>query len=553
MQGRVLNGRYELIEKIGEGGMALTWKGRDLLLGREVAVKVMRESLAADPQFIARFRQEAQAAANLSHEHIAAIYDFGSDDGIHYIVMEYVPGEDLKQHLKRRGPLALPEALELAIQIAEALEAAHAKGIVHRDIKPANILLTEEGLVKVADFGIARVFSAPDDNSTGTLIGSVHYLSPEQARGEAVGPQADIYSLGTVIFEILTGRPPFQASNPVAVVHKHIYDPPPSPRSLRTDLPLEVENILLCCLSKDLSNRYATARELLNYLRTLQSKLPSMAGEKAEKSAAAQARIIGKKAKKHRLAAALAAAGVMVLGGLGFFFFGSYPGDADEQIEVPRLVALDIFSARRVAEEMGLRLRVAGSVYSPTIAKDQIISQLPLPEAKVQRGTLIEVKISLGQEALRVPEVKNMTETQARQALDQALLKVKDVKEAFDPTIPAGLVISSDPSSGAAAPEDGSVVLIISKGPENPTVTPITPVTPPKQGKIYYTLPEKAGSSDASEVIVEASDAHGLKVLYRAQHAPGESIPPQEIPSTRPITIRIKLDNRVVREVTVDH
>ena len=187
MQGRVLNERYELIEKIGEGGMALTWKGRDLLLGREVAVKVMRESLAADPQFIARFRQEAQAAANLSHEHIAAIYDFGSDDGIHYIVMEYVPGEDLKQHLKRRGPLALPEALELALQIAEALEAAHAKGIVHRDIKPANILLTEEGLVKVADFGIARVFSAPDDNSTGTLIGSVHYLSPEQARGEAVG------------------------------------------------------------------------------------------------------------------------------------------------------------------------------------------------------------------------------------------------------------------------------------------------------------------------------------------------------------------------------
>ena len=213
----------------------------------------------------------------------------------------------------------------------------------------------------------------------------------------------------------------------MAVVHKHIYDPPPSPRSLRTDLPLEVENILLCCLSKDLSNRYATARELLNYLRTLQSKLPSIVGEKAEKSAAAQARIIGKKAKKRRLAAALAAAGVMVLGGLGFFLYGGYSSDAGGQIEVPRLVALDIFSARRVAEEMGLRLRVAGSIYSPRIAKDQIISQLPLPEVKVHRGTLIEVKISLGQEALRVPEVKNMTETQARQALDQALLKVKDV------------------------------------------------------------------------------------------------------------------------------
>ena len=222
MIGQVLNDRYEILEKIGEGGMAVAYRGRDRVLGRAVAIKVMRPELAADGEFLARFRREARAAAGIIHEHIAAVYDTGSDGPYHYIVMEYVPGESLKARLQRGGPLPLEEALRIATATAEALEAAHSAGVIHRDIKPHNILLGSEGQVKVTDFGIARAMSGTGNTETGMILGSVNYVSPEQARGGAVGPQSDLYSLGVTLFEMLTGRPPFDGGERLAIVHKHI-------------------------------------------------------------------------------------------------------------------------------------------------------------------------------------------------------------------------------------------------------------------------------------------------------------------------------------------
>ncbi len=538
MQGRVLNKRYELIEKIGEGGMALTWRGKDRLLERPVAVKVMREGLQTDAAFTGRFHQEARAAANLSHKHIAAVYDFGSDEGLHYIVMEYVPGEDLRRRIKRQGRLSVAEALDIASQVAEALEAAHSKGIVHRDIKPANILLGPSGEVKVADFGIARVAAAAEDTSTGVLLGSVHYLSPEQARGEAVGPQADLYALGVVMFEMLTGRPPLLASNPVAVIHKHIYDPPPLLHSLRPEIPVELEGIVGRCLAKSLSDRYATARELLNYLRALRARV----------SGATPMTVVpppGKRRERRRLRRRVATvtAAVCLLAAAAW---GLFQTQQAKGIAVPALVGMDIPSARAVVEGMGLRLEQAEGVHSASVQEGRIVSQFPSANEKVGRDSLVQVQVSRGREKVQMPEVTEMTEGQARRRLEEAGLRVGAVREQESDTSPAGIVLATEPAAGAEVTADQAVVVVVSKGLEKPAPGP-GPVAPVSPDTVTYTVPANTSPSPA-EVIVEISDGDTRSIIYQGRHGPGESIPPQKIPPGKAATVRIRLNGRLVEE-----
>src|SRR5690606_20977134 len=214
-------GRYEILAKVGEGGMAVVYRGRDSLLHRIVAVKVLRNQFAADTEFLDRFRLEARSAASLSHGHVVNIYDVGEHDGSHFIVMEYVDGDNLKQLINQQGPLSEYQVVQIAIQIARALQSAHDRGLIHRDIKPHNILITRDGHVKVTDFGIARAASAASFTQTGTVIGSVHYFSPEQAKGEHIDRGTDLYSLGVVMYEMLTGQLPFVGDNPVSVALKH--------------------------------------------------------------------------------------------------------------------------------------------------------------------------------------------------------------------------------------------------------------------------------------------------------------------------------------------
>jgi len=271
MTEQTLNDRYALESKAGEGGMAVTYRARDLLLNRTVAIKIMREQFTSDPQFVERFRREAQAAARLSHENIAGVYDTGRANGNYYIVMEYVEGIDLKQRLRREGMLQVPTALDIAVQISAALEAAHSGGLVHRDIKPHNILQNKDGKVKVTDFGIAKIVSETED--TGVIIGSVHYISPEQARGEATTPASDLYALGAVMFEMLTGRTVFEGENAMALAHKQIYEAPPHPRSLRPEIPAAVEAVVLRCLEKDPRMRYQSAAELRAVLLKLLNQM----------------------------------------------------------------------------------------------------------------------------------------------------------------------------------------------------------------------------------------------------------------------------------------
>ncbi|MEP6776285.1 MAG: protein kinase, partial [Chloroflexota bacterium] len=270
--GRVLNGRYSLIAPVGGGGMATVYKARDNILGRIVAVKILREQYAGDGPFVTRFRREAQAAANLTHPNIVSVYDVGQDTDIHYIVMEFVAGQSLKELINKAGggPLTVDRAVNIAAQILAGLEYAHRSGLIHRDIKPQNVLITGDGTVKVTDFGIAKSVSDLSLTDAGMALGTAHYFSPEQAKGERVGPQSDIYSLGVTLYEMLTGKLPFESENSVGLAYKHISEPPPSPRALNPNIPLRLEAIVLKSMAKDPAQRFSSAAEMERSLRSLQ-------------------------------------------------------------------------------------------------------------------------------------------------------------------------------------------------------------------------------------------------------------------------------------------
>ena len=272
MTGKILGNRYHLLELIGEGGMALVYKAECSLLCRIVAVKVLRPQYASDSEFVERFRREARAAASLSHPNIVGIYDVGQEDGMDYIVMEYIPGDNLKNMIRKEAPLPVDQALDIARQISEALNHAHQRNIVHRDIKPHNILITPEGQVKVTDFGIARAISASSFTQVGTVVGSVQYSSPEQAKGGLVGPQSDLYSLGCVLYEMLTGLVPFQGDTSVSIALKHIQENYIPVQQLRSDISPLVVSILEKAMAKELEDRYPSALAMLKDIAKVNSQ-----------------------------------------------------------------------------------------------------------------------------------------------------------------------------------------------------------------------------------------------------------------------------------------
>jgi serine/threonine-protein kinase len=264
---RVLNGRYEVESRLGEGGMATVFGGSDRLLGRKVAIKVLARQYAKDPTAVERFRREAQAAAGLNHPNVVSVFDTGSDDGIHYIVMEQVEGRTLADVILKQGALQPSRASDIAVGVCRALSSAHENGMVHRDVKPGNVLLTADGGVKVADFGIARVASVDTLTATGSVLGTASYLSPEQARGGSIDARSDIYSLGCVLYEMLTGKPPFDGDTPLSIAYKHVEEEPVPPSSLNPAVPPELEAVVTKAMAKDPDDRYGSAAEMAGDLR----------------------------------------------------------------------------------------------------------------------------------------------------------------------------------------------------------------------------------------------------------------------------------------------
>lgn len=268
MIGHELGGRYHILEQVGGGGMALVYKAQDILLNRNVAIKVLRQQFVNDEEFIRRFRREAQSAASLSHSNIVSVYDVGQEDEIHYIVMEYIEGQNLNEIIKERAPMQVEEAVRIASQIADALDHAHHNDIIHRDIKPHNILIGRNGRVKVTDFGIARAVTSSTITQTGSVVGSVHYFSPEHAKGVATGEKSDLYSLGIVLYQMLTGRLPFLGESPISVALKHLQEQFEEPRVVNPLIPQSVENVILKSMRKNPGERYSSAREMLRDLET---------------------------------------------------------------------------------------------------------------------------------------------------------------------------------------------------------------------------------------------------------------------------------------------
>ncbi len=358
MQGTVVDNRYTLVELLGSGGMAEVYLAHDEVLDRDVALKILRHQYAEDEQFVERFRREARSAAGLSHPNIVSIYDQGrSEDGAYYIAMEYVPRGTLKERISRYGALDPDAAAGVALQIADALQAAHEKGVIHRDIKPQNVLVTRTGDVKVTDFGIARAASSTV-TATSAVLGTAGYMSPEQAMGKPVGPRSDLYSLGVVLYEMLTGELPYSAENPVALSMKHVNEPPRSPREVNPEIPEALDALTVKLLAKNPEDRYASAAELIDDLERRRSGLPPVVAQKTEKATAplpadpegrtkrtavqppvaAPVGIPGRDGRRRsRLFPALAALllGLALLGGVWALtqgFGGSEPGTSGDQI-----------------------------------------------------------------------------------------------------------------------------------------------------------------------------------------------------------------------------
>jgi eukaryotic-like serine/threonine-protein kinase len=494
---RRLGDRYELGDFFGRGGMAGVHLGRDVRLGRSVAVKTLRTDLARDPTFQARFRREAQSAASLNHPAVVAVYDTGEDNvngvALPYIVMEYVDGSTLRE-LLQSGRKLLPErALEITAGICRALDYSHRQGIVHRDIKPANVMLTRNGEVKVMDFGIARAVAdtAATMTATSAVIGTAQYLSPEQARGERADARSDIYATGCLLYELLTGRPPFVGDSPVSVAYQHVREDPVPPSQLDPEIPPVCDAIVLKALAKNPENRYQTAGEMREDIDRALSGRPVMAtpllaagamsgGTATQRIApvdstsvmgpptATTQRFPGAPPEPPRSrmwAWVLLVLGVLAVFALALWLGRSFFGDNVQQVRVPQIVGQPEETARTLLTDADLVPGTPTQEPSDTVAAGLIISSDPAPGEDADVGSTVNYVVSSGAEAITIPaEIVGRTEAEARQILQTAGLQAAPRSQQERSDQPAGTVIGSDPEPGTQLARGSAVTLIVSQG-----------------------------------------------------------------------------------------
>ncbi|WP_353093933.1 Stk1 family PASTA domain-containing Ser/Thr kinase [Tissierella praeacuta] len=492
MIGKILGGRYEIIEQIGGGGMALVYKAKCQLLDRFVAVKVLRDEFVNDEEFVRKFRRESQAAASLSHPNIVNIYDVGvesdGDNQIHYIVMEYIKGKTLKEIINEKGKLSIEDSLDYSYQIAEALQHAHKNHLVHRDIKPHNIMITDDNRVKVTDFGIARAATSSTVTTTSNVLGSVHYFSPEQARGGYTDEKSDIYSLGIVMYEMLTGKLPYQGESPITVALKHVQEDIKPPRELNSEIPVGFENIILKCVQKRQADRYTNITELIKDLRKLRgnpnefgfdnmdnydshTKIIPIVDVEDDETVKSKRKVKNKKSMKKKdgsgkiiflgiflaflLATSLA---------LGYFKLKSYFAAGDE-ITVPKIVGEQEEVAEKMIRDLGLNFEVESRVKSNEFGAGKVITQNEPEGSKVKKDFTIIVTVSEGANLVKVPSFVNNDLDRAKELAAEADLLIRTDYENSD-TVSENIVIRQTPDSGDSV-EPGTIVnLVISQGKE---------------------------------------------------------------------------------------
>ncbi len=499
MIGKVLGNRYEIKELIGTGGMATVYKAFDKLLNRNIAVKILKDEFANDAEFLKRFQVEAQAAASLTHTNIVSIYDVGDENNLHYIVMELVNGKTLKELIKERGRLEWKDAVKIASQIASGLEQAHKNHIIHRDIKPHNIILTRDGIAKITDFGIAKAVSNSTINAFGSTVGSVHYFSPEHARGGYTDEKSDIYSLGVVLYEMLTGKLPFDAETPVGVAVKHLQETPIEPSELVPEIPLGVNNIVVKAMQKDVNSRYSSASAMFSDLqKTLKypsgevtttikldgrgefptQKVPIIGAQKesiepernVKKVRYSEDESMGS-TKKGRTKKQAIIRVVVLLFVVALLFGGSFMLATkiapvifgDNNVKVPMLVGLHKDEAEKQLADLGLKMEVQGVTSNKEYPKDYVFYQQYTEGFKLKKGATVEVRISKGMDTVFAPDVTTMSPEAAKIEIEKYNLVYQEKEEA-SATVPAGSIIKQEPDVNSEVQIGSVITVFISTG-----------------------------------------------------------------------------------------
>ncbi len=571
--GSVLGNRYEILEEIGSGGMAIVYKARCNVLNRYVAIKVLRADLKDDAEFVRRFNIEAQAAASLTHPNIVSIYDVGNDDGVQYIVMEYVKGITLKRYIDKKEKLPWREAVGYAMQICRALETAHAHNIIHRDIKPQNIIMAEDGTLKVTDFGIAHASSQATMTIGNNAIGTVHYLSPEQARGGYTDERSDIYSLGIVLYEMLTGRVPFDNDSPVTIAIKHLQEKPVPPREYNITIPMSLEQSIMKAIAKEQALRYRTAGDMLADLKgilenpeyslneavssddsiTETQKLPDLKNrrhysenteennheeqeeipvhEPKRKPSKNKKNVVLDKKKERRVVIFAVIAAVIVIGLMAFAFFslsglGSVLSPKNE-VEIPQLVDKNIDNVQKQYKDTRFNIVEAETVAS-TKEKGTILTQDPEAKKRVsvadeKSEIVINVTISNGSSEIRLKDYTKYTDVRSAEIdLKRDGFRVNTVKE-FHDSIPIDAIIRQSPAADTLMEKDETVTLYVSKGPENesdtnsPSPSPSdTSTAPPSHSPSVSASPSPSPSAEVPKKSAYLT-IHGPKNKESAQ------------------------------------
>ncbi|MGI6131334.1 MAG: Stk1 family PASTA domain-containing Ser/Thr kinase [Bacillota bacterium] len=507
MTGELLGGRYSILDTIGEGGMATVYRATDAFLQRTVAIKVLRPQYASDAEFRERFRREAQSAAALSHPNIVNVYDVGREGGSNYIVMECVDGRTLNDIIVSEGRLSADRTADYGTQILDALDHAHANGVIHRDIKPHNILITRDGRVKVTDFGIARAVSASALTETGRVIGTVNYTSPEQARGAPATAESDIYSLGVVMYEMLTGKLPFAGDTPVAVALKHVQEEPAPISLLNPAVPPEFERVVMRALAKNPEDRWRTARSFKHAIARARQEiadggqrapLPAVGTEREvpparqlhdehnitrpfEKTGEAfevqrddpkrsrrQPAPEGARSRRLRIWATVVVFMLLMAGAV----FGALHAFREwiqvEEVAVPELVGLTLPEAEGVVRRNRLALDASVKRYDDKVEYNRIISQDPAPGVKRKVHSVVRAVVSLGPEMVTVPDLFNKTEREARFELEGLNIALGEKTDGYHEEVQPGRIIEQKPEAGMYVSKGSRIDVVISVGPPPP-------------------------------------------------------------------------------------
>ena len=534
--GSVIDDRYRVDELIARGGMATVYRALDLRLGRTVAIKILAPAFTADPGFVDRFTLEARSAAALTHPNVVAVHDQGVSNGFPYLIMEYVPGRTIRQLLTTNGSMTSAHALEIMKAVLAGLSAAHEAGFVHRDIKPENVLITDTGLIKVTDFGLARVIDdTPVSDSTGAvLLGTMAYLSPEQVQQRTIDQRSDVYSAGILLFEMLTGRVPFTGNSPLEVAYMHVNQDVPAPSTIAHDVPPAVDHLVLAATRRNPNDRFANAHVFLDAVNRASSAVPaaealttvlptnqtlvlanpglSGPSQSAPTSAPAQVRQgTTARVKRNRIIAAVLLVSVIVAG-LGWFFLSG------TKVVVPKVAGQSASTASLNLKNVGFNVATT-QVFSETVANGTVVSTDPKAGTSFKKGSTVTIQVSKGQERYIIPsDLAGKDPNDATKALQDLTLSVSETVQVYHSKIPIGKVVSTDPKGGSKVKRNTPVILKVSKGPAPVIVPPIAG----KDIRIVTKQLAKLGLVvDIKDQIFDASD---VGTVLSSDPTPGSSM-----------------------------